>query len=185
MATKQTQQKQKKDVDVFLLFDEIDNDTAKEVCGWIIGSNLLLDEEKPTYLHLIINSHGGTLASAYSIIDSIENSKIPVKTSGLGEIKSAALMIFMTGAKGHRCITDSTSIMSHQYNYGMEGKHHELKAMQKEYDLTHARMLSHYRKHTNLKDVEIRKRLLPAEDVYLTSAEAIEYHIADRVGFEF
>jgi len=102
-------------------------------------------------------------------------------TVGLGQIASCGLLLFMSGAKGHRVITPSTSIMSHQYSWGQGGKHHELLSTVKEFELTGKRMIELYRHCTGLDEKTIRKLLLPASDVWLTPEEAVNYGIADEI----
>lgn len=165
--------------DIHLLFDEIDTDNAKDAIEWILDANF--SKTRPKCLNLVINSQGGDMNSAYAIIDIIESSNIPVRTIGLGQIASAGLMIFLAGQAGERVLTPNTSIMSHQYGWGSAGKHHELIAIQKEFDLTFQRMLNHYKKHTKLSIPDIKKYLLPSEDVYLSAEEALKYKICDRI----
>lgn len=162
-----------------LLFDEINNQSSRNVCEWIL--DLTFSANPPSILNLIINSPGGELPSAFAIIDVMASSKIPVRTIGLGEVQSAGLMVFLAGTKGERILTPNTSILSHGYSWGSEGKMHDLIAIQKEFTLTFDRMLSHYKKTTGLGEREIKKRLLSHEDVYLTANEALAFGICDRV----
>jgi len=132
-------------------------------------------------IKMIINSHGGEVGSAFALIDTMKGSKIPVYTYGLGEIASCGFMTFIAGEKGHRYLTRNTSILSHQFSWGSWGKEHELHARVKEYQNTQVRMVDHYKKCTGLDEKEIRKYLLPAEDVWLTAKEAVKYGIADHI----
>jgi ATP-dependent Clp protease protease subunit len=100
---------------------------------------------------------------------------------GLGQISSSGLLIFLAGAQGRRILTPNTSILSHQFSWGTEGKVHELFATVKEFELTQQRMIDHYRNCTGLDDNIIRSVLLPPQDVYLTAQEALNYHICDHV----
>jgi ATP-dependent Clp protease protease subunit len=111
----------------------------------------------------------------------MRGSAIPVHTVGLGIIASAGLMTFIAGKPGYRLITPNTSILSHQWSAGSYGKEHELVATQKQYDLTTKRMISHYRKCTKLSEKKIREKLLPPQDMWLSSEEALELNIADKV----
>ena len=78
-------------------------------------------------------------------------------------------------------ITPNTSILSHQYSWGSVGKEHELFARVKEFELSTARMMEHYKKCTGLSEKKIREILLPAEDVWLSAKEAVKYGIADKI----
>jgi ATP-dependent Clp protease, protease subunit len=164
----------------YMLFDDVSSVSAKEAVQWIMEANFA-NEDKPEVLNLVINSPGGDLNAAFAIIDVMRGSKIPVRTIGLGQIASAGLMIFIAGAKGHRVLTENTSIMSHQYTWGSMGKHHELIAAVREFDLTSLRMVDHYKRCTGLKEEKIKKYLLPPQDVYLSAKEAIELGLADTI----
>jgi ATP-dependent Clp protease protease subunit len=111
----------------------------------------------------------------------MRGSAIPVHTIGLGVIASAGLMTFIAGEPGHRLITPNTSILSHQWTAGAFGKEHELIATGRQFDLTTKRMISHYKKCTGLDEVTIREKLLPPQDVWLSSQEAKKYNLADSV----
>ena len=111
----------------------------------------------------------------------MKGSPIPVHTYGLGLIASCGLLAFIAGEKGKRYITRNTSILSHQFSWGSSGKEHELFAKVKEFEYSQGRMIDHYKKCTGLSEKEIRKYLLPPEDVWLTAKEAVKYGIADEV----
>jgi ATP-dependent Clp protease protease subunit len=129
----------------------------------------------------MICSEGGSMEDAFALIDVIKSSSIPVKTVGLGSIASCGLLIFLAGSPGRRILTPNTSILSHQYSWGSEGKHHELWAMTKEFGLAQTRMIQHYQETTGLSEAVIREKLLPAHDVYLSAEEALELGICDYI----
>jgi ATP-dependent Clp protease protease subunit len=130
----------------------------------------------------MICSEGGELAPAFALIDVMKNSKIPIKTVGLGQIASCGLLIFLSGTPGRRVLTPNTSILSHQFSWGSEGKAHELFATVKEFELIQHRMINLYKSSTNLDEETIKKVLLPAQDVYLSAEEALSYGICDHIG---
>lgn len=166
---------------IYLFMEPFENKTVKPAIEWIIKKNLLSNKARPKHLTLMICSPGGEVSSAFALIDTMKGSKIPVHTLGLGEIASCGLLTFMSGEKGHRCVTPNTSILSHQYSWGSHGKEHELFARVREFELTTARMMEHYKKCTGLSEKDIRKYLLPAEDVWLSADQAVEYGIADEI----
>lgn len=166
---------------IYLFMEQFENKTVKPAIEWIIKKNLLPNKSRPKNLTLMICSPGGDVSSAFALIDTMKGSKIPVYTVGLGEIASCGLLTFMSGEKGHRTVTPNTSILSHQYSWGSHGKEHELFARVREFELTTARMMEHYRKCTGLSDKDIRKYLLPAEDVWLSAEQAVEYGLADEI----
>jgi ATP-dependent Clp protease protease subunit len=165
---------------IMVLMDEINNDSIKPVVEWILHENHVR-KKKLKELLLMVCSDGGDLSVAFALIDVMRGSPIPVKTVGLGAVGSAGLLIFLAGAKGRRILTPNTSILSHQFSWGNEGKAHELFATIKEFELTHKRMVDHYRVCTGLDDETIKQVLLPPQDVYLSATEALKYNICDHV----
>jgi len=165
---------------IMVLMNEIDTDSIKPVVEWILHENHVR-KKKLKELLLMVCSDGGDLSVAFALIDVMRNSRIPVKTVGLGSVGSAGLLIFLAGAQGRRILTPNTSVLSHQFSWGNEGKAHELFATIKEFELTHKRMVDHYRVCTGLDDETIKRVLLPPQDVYLSATEALEYGICDHV----
>jgi ATP-dependent Clp protease protease subunit len=165
---------------IMVLMGEVNEENVKPVIEWILHENFVRKKKKKELL-LMINSDGGNLSDAFALIDVMNTSAIPVKTVGLGVIASAGLCIFISGAPGRRVLTPNTSILSHQFSWHNSGKAHELFATVKEFELTHQRMVKLYQRCTGLDDSAIQKVLLPAQDVYLTAEEALQYHICDAV----
>ena len=169
------------DAGVHLLMDDINIGIVQTAIEWILESNFKNTEKKHKELNLVICSPGGDLSAAFALIDVMRGSAIPVKTTGLGMIASAGLLIFISGTPGKRILTPNTSILSHQFTWGTYGKEHELFAAQKEFDLTTTRMLKHYKKCTGLTEKKIRKYLLPPQDIWLDAMEAKELGICDQI----
>lgn len=156
-------------------------ETTKPVINTIIEKNLMPNSERPNEITLVINSPGGSVHAAFALIDTMKGSAIPIKTVGLGLIASCGILTFMAGTKGKRLITPNTSILSHQYSWGSQGKEHELFARVREYELSTERMIEHYKKCTGLKEKQIREVLLPPQDVWLSAEDAVKYGIADKI----
>lgn len=165
---------------VYYFSNEFSTATTKDVITWILDSNLQ-ENNKFEQLTLMITSYGGDLMAAFALIDVMRGSAIPVHTIGLGVIASAGLMTFIAGEPGHRLITPNTSILSHQWSAGAFGKEHELLATGRQFELTTKRMIAHYKKCTGLDENVIREKLLPPQDVWLSSQEAKKYNLADKV----
>jgi ATP-dependent Clp protease protease subunit len=165
---------------MYVFMGEVDDENIKPVIEWILHENFV-SKKKRKELLLMICSEGGDMSSAFALIDVMRSSHIPVKTVGLGQIASAGLLIFIAGTKGRRILTPNTSILSHQFSWGSDGKAHELFATIKEFDLTQKRMVSLYKECTGLDEEEIRKTLLPPHDVWLTAEEAIGFNICDHI----
>ena len=141
--------------------------------------NCLTNNFQP--ITMIVNSGGGSVNAAWQICDIMDFISTPVYTSGVGQIASASLMIFMNGEPGYRVITDKTSIMSHLYSWGAAGSHNNLISVNKEFKSTYERMMAHYVNCTGLSKKKIEKELLCEHDTWLTAEEALRFNIADEI----
>lgn len=169
-----------RDKGIYFLSGGFNSETASKVVTWILEANFAPKNDFD-HLTLIINSPGGEVNSAFAIIDAMEGSAIPVHTVGLGMIGSCGFLTFIAGAKGHRVLTPNTSILSHEWSWGSRGKAHELFAVQREFELTQARMVNHYAKHTGLTKGQIDDKLLPPHDVWLSAQEAKDLGVCDDI----
>ena len=159
---------------------EVTQETMKPLIDWIIAENYN-KEKKKEELTLGICSPGGDLNACFALVDVMKGSKIPIRTIGMGMIASCGLLMFISGEKGRRVLTPNTSILSHQFSWGSFGKEHELFAAVKEFDLTTRRMIDHYKKCTGLSEEDIRKYLLPPQDVWLSAKEAKKLGLCDSI----
>jgi ATP-dependent Clp protease protease subunit len=158
---------------------EINEDSVGATIKWLIYENL--DSSKEKTLTLYINSTGGDLYQAFGLIDVMRASPHVVRCVGIGAVMSAAFLIFASGDKGQRYAAKNTSFMCHQFTETMDSKYHDLKATMKENDICNDRMVGILKEATGLAPSVIKKKLLPASDVYLTAEEVIELGIADHI----
>tara|TARA_R110000744_G_scaffold216234_1_gene335049 strand:+ start:300 stop:920 length:621 start_codon:yes stop_codon:yes gene_type:complete len=164
---------------ILFLTDKFDKEKIMPLVAQIYEYNLMPEELRPDAITLIINSPGGSVHSAYHLIDAMMMSEVPVNTIGHGLVASSGVLTIMAGQ--HRMLTHNTSVMSHQYSWGSQGKEHELQARIKEFDLAGDRMESHYKKFTKKSVKYIRKHLLHATDEWLTPDECLKHGIVDQV----
>lgn len=161
----------------FMLSGEIDQDNVDNCIRWILSENF--DRSQRKTLTLYINSTGGDLYCAFALIDVMKGSFHSIRTIGIGAVMSAAFLIFASGQKGQRYAAKNTSFMSHQYSETFTGKHHDLKATMKEGENYNNKMVEVLKEATGLSTTRIKTKLLPASDVYMSAAEAIEFGVAD------
>ena len=166
------------DNSVHFLTGEITDENVNECIKWIVYENL---DAKEKVLTLYVNSSGGDLYQAFALIDIMRSSKHVVRTVGIGNIMSAAFLIFASGDQGERHIAANTGIMCHQFSGGTDAKFHDLKAEMKENELLNKKMVDILKNATGLAPSRIKTKLLPASDVYLTAQEAIDLGIADHL----
>lgn len=177
--SQQEEIEQEKSPGISLLFGEITTELVAETIAWILTENL--ESNPPSQLTLLINSHGGDLSAAFSLIEVMQGSRIPISTVGLGEICSAGLIIFASGTKGLRILTPTCSIMSHHFSTGVQGNYHDLINVQKELNFVNRRIISQYVRCTGMNEQEIMAKLIPSRDVYLNPEEALELKLADEI----
>jgi ATP-dependent Clp protease protease subunit len=168
------------DAGMYVFMGDVDTENIKPIVEWILHENYVSKKKKKELL-LMVCSEGGDVGAAFALIDVMKSSNIFIKTVGLGQIASAGLLIFLAGSPGRRILTPNTSILSHQFSWGSDGKAHELFATMKEFELTQKRMLLHYVECTGLDEDEIRQTLLPPHDVWLSAEEALALHVCDAI----
>jgi ATP-dependent Clp protease protease subunit len=161
-----------------LLNGEIDDDSIEKVLKWLIYENM---DDRPKVLSLYINSIGGDVCSTFGLVDLMRTSKHVIRTIGVGNVMSAATLILASGTKGHRYITQNTSVMSHQHSEEFEGKYHEIKSRLAESDMINKRMALILSQNSNLSEKEVKAKLLKSTDVWLTAHQTVEYGIADII----
>jgi ATP-dependent Clp protease protease subunit len=166
------------DNSIHILNGEITEENIKQTIKWLVYENL---DTREKILTLYVNSTGGDLYQAFALIDIMRSSKHTIRTVGIGAVMSAAFLIFASGDKGERYVSNNASFMCHQFTEGMDAKYHDLKATMRENDLCNERMIAILKEATGLAPSVIRKKLLPASDVYLTAQEVIDLNVADHL----
>jgi len=163
-----------------VLTGDIDDENIDKAIRWLIYENMDTSNTEKI-LTLYINSTGGSLTDAFGLIDIIKNSKFVVRTIAIGNVMSAAFLIFAAGDKGERYISKNTSIMCHQFSDSIDSKYHDIKATMKETESCNKRMVDILVEATGLAPSRVKAKLLPASDVYLTADELIEFGVADHI----
>ncbi len=158
---------------------EIDEDSVGAAVKWLIYENL--DTSKEKILTLYINTTGGDLYQTFGLIDVMKASPHVIRTIGIGAVMSAGFLIFASGDNGQRYAAKNTSFMCHQFSSGLEAKYHDIKAEMKENESLNNKMVAILKDATGLAPSVIKKKLLPASDVYLTAEEVVEIGIADHI----
>jgi ATP-dependent Clp protease, protease subunit len=101
-----------------LLFGEISQKSAREVCEKLILLSALNDND----IKLIINSQGGHVEAGDTIHDMLSFVKPKVKILGTGWVASAGALIYVAVPKEDRYSLPNTRFMLHQPSGGVGGQ---------------------------------------------------------------
>ena len=163
----------------FFLTGEIDEFNIERCMKWIAFENL--DNKQEKLLTLYVNSPGGDLYQAFALIDLMQSSYYTIRTIGIGNVCSAAFLIVSAGTKDYRYVAKNSCIMCHQLSEGIDGKFHDVQSQMKETERSNQRMLDLLVAVTGKAPTYVKKRLLPATDVYMTAEEMIQHGAADHI----
>jgi ATP-dependent Clp protease protease subunit len=150
------------------------------VANSIIAQMLFLtsqDSEKE--IKLYINSPGGSVTAGMAIYDTMQYIKPDVSTFCIGLAASMAATLLTAGAKGKRFALPNSEILLHQVMGGAEGQASEIEITAKQIIKIKERLNKILAKHTGQPIGKIEKDT--DRDFYLTSDEAKEYGIIDKV----
>ena len=127
---------------------------------------------------LVIDSDGGDVNAAFSLIAFIRSSVIPVNCVAVGSCASAALFIAM--ACETRVIDENCAVLSHQYSADFgDGKHLDLMARANDLKMTAGRIEQLYVRESKQTLKYVRKNLLRADDVFMNAQSAVDHGMFD------
>ncbi len=146
----------------------------------IIAQMLFLESEDPDKdISVYINSPGGAVSAGLAIYDTIQYIKPDVATICMGQASSMAAMLLASGKKGKRYTLPHARIMIHQPLGGVQGQATDIDIQAKEImrikDTIHKLLV----KHTGQSLEKIR--VDTERDFFMSSQEALEYGIVDKV----
>lgn len=166
-------------IGAYMFFEEVDSDSAKPLCEFLIKSNFIFDDTVP--LTLFINSPGGSVYDGWSIVDLMYASRLKIQTVGIGLMASMAAVMFTAGTKGSRIMTPNSYMMTHQFSDCMEGKFHELVAHREHQDDLHDKFVKHFTSRTKMTARQVEDVLLGSTDKMLTPKECLKYGLCDVI----
>ena len=137
--------------------------------------NIPVEERTP--IKIFVDSYGGDLIAAYTIINAIELSKTPVWTINVGAAYSAGFFIFITGH--YRIAYPLASFLYHEGSGGFEGDANKFRNRIDFYKKQLDQLKTHTLKYTSLTEADYDKIL--KDDYWLTTEEALEKGIVDEV----
>ncbi|MEX0938185.1 MAG: ATP-dependent Clp protease proteolytic subunit [Pirellulales bacterium] len=161
---------------IVILGSPINDDLANS----IVAQFLFLQSDDPkSDIHLYINSPGGSVTAGLAIYDTMQFVTCDVATYCIGQCASMGAILLAAGAAGKRNSLPNARIMIHQPSAGMEGSAEDIMIHATEFRKTKQRLNSILLKHTGQPLDRIEKDT--DRDRFMSSEEALEYHLIDRV----
>jgi ATP-dependent Clp protease protease subunit len=151
-----------------------------EVANVITAQLLFLEAEDPGKdIHLYINSPGGSITAGLAIYDTMQYVRSDVSTICMGQAASMGAWLLAAGAKGKRYALPNSRIMIHQPLGGAQGQASDIAIQAQEILKLRDRMNEMLSEHTGRSVEDIA--LDTERDYFMSSAEALEYGLIDKV----
>ena len=161
---------------IIFLTGPVEDGMASLICAQL----LFLESENPKKeIAMYINSPGGSVSAGMAIYDTMQFVKPDISTICVGMAASMAQVLLCAGAKGKRFSLPNSRVMMHQPLGGTQGQATDIEIYTKEMLRTRDMLYGIIARHTG-KDYEVIKHDAD-RDNYMTSQEALEYGIIDRV----
>lgn len=131
----------------------------------------------PPHVKLFINSDGGEIFSAFTTVDRIKSSKVPIYTYVEGICASASTLISVCGNK--RFIGKNGVMLVHQLRSWCGGTHENFKDEVKNLELLSEKVKKVYLEHTKLNSSDLDEML--KHDIYLSANDCLNYGLVDEI----
>lgn len=161
---------------IIFLGQQVTADLANSLVAQML---FLQSEDGKKDINLYINSPGGSVTAGLAIYDTMQFLSCDVATYCMGQAASMGAMLLTAGAKGKRFALPNASIMIHQPLAGMQGTAEEIMIHRKELRRVKERLNNLLVNHTGKTLAEIEDGT--DRDNFMTSQEALEYNLIDRV----
>ena len=153
------------------------NKTLSDLARQLLIAKITFDLQETPHIKLHINSDGGEVFGALSIVDRIQASKVPVHSYAEGLVASASTLISVSCHK--RYIRKNTILLIHQVRSWFEGTYEDFNDEKQNMDLIMKVVKGIYLKHTKFTEDELNTLL--KRDLYLNAEDAIKYGLADEI----
>ena len=151
-----------------------------QIANLVVAQLLHLESEEPDKdISLYVNSPGGGVYAGLAIYDTMQFIKPDVQTICVGIAMSMGALLLAGGAKGKRMALPNAKILIHQVSSGFQGQATDIEIQANEIIAIKRRLEEIIAIHTGQELEKVSKDM--ERDYFMTSAEAQEYGIIDRV----
>ena len=168
-----------------LYLDEVNRDAADAFNTFIriwnkldAESRIPIEEREP--IKIYINSDGGDLAAAFSIIDTIKMSKTPVWTINTGCAYSSGLEIFIVGH--YRIAYPFSSFLFHEGSVGFGGDANKFKNYSRFYEKLLEMSKENILSHSKMTEEDYEK--IKKDDWWFLAQDAYDLGMCDKIAEE-
>lgn len=161
---------------VIFLVGPLNDQTA----NLVVAQLLFLESENPDKdISFYINSPGGSVTAGMAIFDTMNFIKPDVSTLCVGMAASMGAFLLAAGAKGKRFSLPNSKVMIHQPSGGSQGQATEIEIQAREILKTREQLNKILADKTEQPLERIARDT--ERDYYMTSEEAREYGVVDKV----
>src|SRR5512145_3542535 len=151
-----------------------------QIANLIIAQLLHLESEDPDKpISVYINSPGGHVYAGLAIYDTMQFIKPDVSTICVGIAMSMGALLLAGGAPGKRMALPNAKILIHQLSGGFSGQATDIEIHAREALALRERLDEILAKHTGQPLEKVKQD--SERDLFMSSEEAAEYGIVDRV----
>jgi ATP-dependent Clp protease protease subunit len=161
---------------IVFLTGGIDDDVASIVCAQLL---FLESENSSQDINFYINSPGGVVTSALSILDTMNYIKCDVSTLCIGQACSAGSLLLCAGAKGKRFSLPNSRIMIHQPSGGARGQATDIEIHAREILNLRERLNAIYAAMTGQNIETINTAM--ERDKFMSTDEALKFGLIDQI----
>lgn len=161
----------------------ISGEFKQEMADAVVAQLLFLETDNPEAdIYMYINSPGGAITAMYAIYDTINYIKPDIVTIGYGQVASAGSFILAAGTKGKRFALPNCEIMIHELSSGIQGKAGDIFQTVEHTKKLYDKMAKQYSDMTGQTVEKVKEDM--RRDCFLTSEEAKEYGLIDKVEYK-
>jgi ATP-dependent Clp protease protease subunit len=151
-----------------------------QIANLVVAELLHLESDEPDKdISLYVNSPGGSVYAGLTIYDAMQFVRPDIQTTCVGIAMSIGALLLAGGTKGKRMALPNAKILIHQLSGGFEGQATDIEIQAREVISVKRRLEELFAEHTG-RPLELVSKDME-RDYFMTSEEAREYGIVDRV----
>lgn len=151
-----------------------------QMANSIIAQLLFLEREDPKKdIMMYVNSPGGAVTATLAMYDTMQHVAPDVSTVCVGLAASGGSILLLGGTKGKRFALPHSEVMIHQPLGGVEGQATDIHIHAQHIIKTKELLNKMIAQHTGKKIEKVRADT--ERDYFMTSQEALEYGIIDKI----